>query len=74
MAVQSTLVKSGLSLRYKAGIDANGKDINKVKKFSNVKVTAVNQNLFDVATAFSPLMKYPTLDVLRTDDSKLINA
>jgi len=73
MAVQSTLVKSGLSLRYKAGVDANGKDINKVKKFSNVKVTAVNQNILDVASAFSPLMKYPTLDVLRTDDSKLIN-
>ena len=74
MAVQSTLVKSGLSLRYKAGIDANGKDINKVKKFSNVKVTAINQNLFDVATAFSPLMKYPTLEVLRTDDSAIVNA
>ena len=74
MAVQSTLVKSGLSLRYKAGVDAAGKDINKVKKFSNVKVTAVNQNLFDVAAAFSPLMKYPTLEILRTDDNKLMNA
>ena len=74
MAVQTTLVNSGLSLRYKTGIDKNGKDLNKVKKFSNVKVTAVNQNLHDVATAFSPLMRYPTLDILRTDDSVIINA
>ena len=74
MAVQTTLVNSGLSLRYKTGIDQNGKDIIKAKKFSNVKVTAVNQNLYDVATAFSPLMRYPTLDILRTDDSALMNA
>jgi hypothetical protein len=56
MAVQTTLVNTGLSLRYKTGIDQNGKDIIKAKKFSNVKVTAVNQNLYDVAAAFSPLM------------------
>ena len=74
MAVQTTLVNTGLSLRYKTGIDQNGKDIIKAKKFSNVKVTAVNQNLFDVATAFSPLMRYPALDVLRTDDSAIMNA
>jgi len=74
MAVQTTLVKSGLNLRYKAGIDGNGKDIIKVKKFSNVKVTAVNQNLYDVSAAFSPLMKYPTLEILRTDDSEIVSA
>ena len=74
MAIKTTLVNTGLSLRYKTGIDQNGKDIIKAKKFSNVKVTAVNQNLHDVATAFSPLMRYPYFDVLRTDDSSIINA
>jgi predicted histidine transporter YuiF (NhaC family) len=73
MAAQTTLVGTSLSLKYKAGIDQSGKDINKVKKFSNVKVTAVNQNLLDVATAFIPLMTYPTLQVLRTDDSSIVN-
>ena len=73
MAVQTTLIGTSLSLKYKAGVDQSGKDMFKVKKFSNVKVTAVNQNLLDVATAFIPLMKYPILEVLRTDDSSIVN-
>jgi predicted histidine transporter YuiF (NhaC family) len=73
MAAQTTLVGTSLSLKYKAGVDQAGKDINKVKKFSNVKVTVVNQNLLDVATAFIPLMSYPILDVLRTDESSIVN-
>lgn len=74
MAVETTLIKSGLSMRYKEGIDERGNDINKIKKFSNIKVTAVNANLHDVAAAFSPLMKYPTLEVMRTDESVIISA
>jgi len=74
MAVQSTQIKSALSLRYKEGVDANGKDIIKTKKFSNIKIVADNQGLLDVATALSPLMKYPIVEILRSNDSKLINA
>jgi hypothetical protein len=73
MAAQTTLIGTSLSLKYKAGVDQSGKDMFKVKKFSNVKVTAVNQNLLDVAAAFIPLMKYPTLEVLRTDESSIVN-
>ena len=69
MAAETTLVGTSLSLTYKAGVDAKGNDINKVKKFSNVKIAAPNQNLLDVAQALSPLMKYPTLRDLRTDDN-----
>ena len=74
MAVQSTQIKSALSLRYKEGVDANGKDIIKTKKISNIKIVADNQGLLDVATALSPLMKYPIVEILRSNDSKLINA
>ena len=74
MAVQSTQIKSALSLRYKEGVDANGKDIIKTKKFSNIKIVADNQGLLDVATALSPLMKYPIVEILRSNDNVLVNA
>ena len=74
MAVQSTQIKSALSLKFKEGVDANGKDILKTKKFSNIKVTADNQGLYDVAAALTPLLKYPVVEILRSNDSDLYNA
>jgi len=74
MAVQSIQIKSSLSLRYKEGVDSKGKDIIKTKKFSNIKVVADNQGLYDVAVAITPLMKYPIVEVLRSNDSVLNNA
>jgi hypothetical protein len=73
MAVQSTLAKSALTLRYKEGMDLNGNDIIKGKKYTNVKITAADQNIYDVSAAFNPLMKYPVVEVLRTNDSTLVN-
>ena len=73
MAVQSTLLKSALTMKYKEGVDTNGNDIIRLKKFSNVKVTATNQSIFDVSEAFAPLMKYPVLETQRSDDNILIN-
>ena len=71
MAVKSTLIKSALSLRYKEGVDTNGEDIIKTKKFSNLKVTATDENIFNVAAAFSPLMKYPVLESVRSNENAL---
>jgi hypothetical protein len=74
MAVDSTQIKSSLTIKYKDGVDSNGKDILKTKKYSNIKLTAADQNLLDVATAFNPLMKYPIQEVVRSNDSVLVNA
>ena len=71
MAVQSTLAKSALSLKYKEGVDTNGKDIIRTKKFSNIKVTAADQDIFDISDAFTSLMLYPVSEVLRSDDCLL---
>jgi hypothetical protein len=73
MAVQSTLLKSSLTLKYKEGVDVNGSDIIRSKKFSNVKVTATAQDVYDTAAVFGPLMKYPVLEMLRSDDNLLTN-
>ena len=74
MAVQSTQTKSALTLKYKSGIDANGKDLVKSKKFSNIKLAATDQGLYDVAVALTPLMKYPIVDIVRSNDNTLTNA
>lgn len=74
MAVQSTLAKSALALRYISGVDSKGNDVIKAKKFTNVKVEATAQNIYDAAQALAPLMKYPMSEIVRTDDSVLINA
>ena len=73
MAVQNTLAKSALSLKYKEGVDLNGKDIMRTKKFSNIKVTAADQDIFDISDAFTSLMLYPVSEVLRSDDNMLTN-
>jgi hypothetical protein len=73
MAVQSSVVKSALTLKYKEGVDLSGNDIIKGKKFSNVKTDAVDADVYALANAVTPLMKYPVIDVVRSDDSILIN-
>jgi hypothetical protein len=73
MAAQSTLSQTALSIRYKDGVDANGKDVIKTRKFTNVKVMATAQNIYDTAAAFGQLMKYPITEVVRTDDTVLTN-
>lgn len=73
MAVQASVIKSALSLKYKEGVDEGGKDIFKTKKFSNVKTSAADEDIYAVAATFEPLMKYPVAEILRTDDSMLVN-
>lgn len=73
MAVQSTLVNTGMSIRYKAGIDAQGNDIVKGKKFANVKVTAADEDLLFVGTTIGTLMKDEVLEIVRSNESLIVN-
>ena len=73
MAVSSSPLSSALNLKYKSGVDAKGKDVFAVKKFSNVKVASTDQDVFDTANAFAPLMQYPISAISRTNDNVLIN-
>jgi hypothetical protein len=74
MAVQSTLVNSAMSIKYKTGIDAQGKDIVKAKKYSNIKVTAADEDILFVATTLGTLMKDEVLEIVRSNDSNIVNA
>lgn len=74
MALNSVLAQSSMTLKYKDGIDLTGKDVIKAKKFSNIKMTADDQSIFDTANALAPLLKYELTDILRSDDNVLVNA
>jgi hypothetical protein len=73
MAVQSTLVNTGMSIRYKSGIDALGNDIVKAKRFSNVKVAAADADILLVATTLGTLMKDEVLEIVRSNESLIVN-
>jgi hypothetical protein len=73
MVVQSTLVNTGMSIRYKTGIDALGNDIVKAKKFSTVKVAAADDAILLVATTLGTLMKDEVLEIVRSNESLIIN-
>lgn len=63
MAVQSILIGSSLSISYKAGIDATGRDLIKTKKYPNIKVTAAASDLLFIGTALDNLMKNKLVEV-----------
>jgi hypothetical protein len=50
MAVVSVPVNTAMSIRYMAGIDLQGNDIIKAKRFSNIKVTAASEDMLSIAT------------------------
>jgi hypothetical protein len=74
MAVLSTIVGTAMSIRYKAGLDSLGNDIIKAKKYPGIKVNAVTEDIFSIATAFGNLMRYEVVEILRSDDSLIASA
>lgn len=73
MALQSTLVNSAMSIRFKSGIDALGKDVVKAKKYSNIKLSAPSEDLLLIGTMLGDLMKHEVLSIVRTDESDIAN-
>lgn len=73
MAIQSTLVNTAISIRFKDGIDAAGNDIVKAKKYSNVKVTALDEDILFIGTTLGSLMKNEVLEIARSNESIIVN-
>ncbi|MDP4179399.1 MAG: DUF1659 domain-containing protein [Bacillota bacterium] len=73
MAIISTTVQSTASLKFKTGVNAQGKDVFKSQKFSNIKTSASNDDIFAVGTSMGTLLMYPVTDILRDDSNQIIN-
>jgi hypothetical protein len=72
MAVVSTKVASALKLTMKVGVDVSGKDKFATKTLSNLKVTAVDEDIFAVGEAISNLKTYPLFGIDREDQFSLV--
>ncbi|MBW9158651.1 DUF1659 domain-containing protein [Clostridium sp. FP2] len=74
MAVKSTKVASSLKLTMVVGVDIKGKEKHGTKKLSNLKVTAVDEDIFAVGQAISNIKNYPLVGLDREDQYSLVNA
>ena len=72
MAVVATKIKSAVQINYLTGTDGKGVDIIKGQKFSNVKIDALDQAIFDTATALAPMISYPMTGIQKTDIFELV--
>jgi len=73
MAVKSTKVASVLKLTMKVGVDIKGKDKYATKRLTNLKVAAVDEDIFAVGQAISNIKTYPLFGLDREDQFSLVN-
>ena len=73
MAVVSTKVSSDLKLTMKTGVDEKGNDKFVTKTLSNLKVTALDEDIFAVGEAISNIKTYPLFGLGREDQFSLSN-
>ena len=72
MAVASTKVASALKLTMKVGVDDSGKDKFATKTLSNIKVAAVDEDIFAIGAAISNIKTYPLFGIDREDQYSLV--
>lgn len=65
MAVTKAYLNKRLETRLNTGLDEDFNPIYKTRSWSNIKATATDQNLFDLAGEISALQIH-TLDAVRT--------
>ncbi|WML32629.1 DUF1659 domain-containing protein [Clostridium sp. OS1-26] len=74
MAATSTKLQTTLVLKYKDGVDEKGKELIKNQRFSKVKTTASEQDVYDVALEIQKLLGKTLDEVIREDQSSIMNA
>jgi len=72
MAVVSTKVASSLKLTVQTGIDAKGKDKFATKTMGNIKVDALDADIFAIGKAISDIKTFPLSGIERQDQYSLV--
>jgi len=72
MAIIANQSDSKLTLVLDAGLDENNKEIVKNKTFANVKTSATNENVYEVATALAGIQKYTLKNVKKYEEYDLV--
>ena len=71
MAVVKTPQESRIGIKVANGTSASGAAQYKTLRFSNVKPTATDQDMYDVAVSLSGLMASALVEIVRTDEANL---
>ncbi|MBV7271443.1 DUF1659 domain-containing protein [Clostridium sp. PL3] len=74
MAATATKLQTALVIKYKDGVDAKGKEKIKSMKFSKVKTSAKDQDIYDVSIELGKLLGKTLDEVVREDQSGIVNA
>lgn len=74
MAAKTTLLNTSVILKYKDGLDEEGKEIIKRQTFSNIKIDAAVQDIYDVAGEIEKLLGKTLEELIRQDESGITNA
>lgn len=72
MAIIANQADTKIKLVLDAGIDENNKEITKNKTIANVKTTATNDNIYEVATALAGLQTYTLKNIKRYEEYDLV--
>jgi hypothetical protein len=73
MAVTSNKTDCSMVIRYNEGVDQYGVELVKSQKFSGIKTTALDQDIYDVAKALETLMPTAVVEIVRNDENALMN-
>jgi hypothetical protein len=71
MAVVKTPQNSRIGIVIANGVSSTGAEPVKTLRFSNVKPTATDQDMYDVAVSLSGLMASSLVEIVRTDEANL---
>lgn len=71
MAVTSTVKRTRLQLKMNTGNDDKGKAIIRSKTYSNIKVNALDENIYGVGLALAGLQMHPVDIIQRLNDVEL---
>ena len=73
MAVAKTSEESKISIRVVNGTNATGGNVYKTMSFSNVKPTALDQDIYDVGFSLAGLQSKSLVEIIRADQASLIS-
>ncbi|GAB6158814.1 DUF1659 domain-containing protein [Desulfotomaculum varum] len=73
MAVVKQSYSCSMKLRYQNGVNAQGDPVFINSTYSKVKVTAADQDIYDVAQAINSLQSRTLVAVNRVDDNQLVS-
>lgn len=71
VAAQSTKMQTALVLKYKDGVDGEGKDIIKSQKFSNVKTSATDDQIYGTALEVQKLTGKDMDEIVKIDQNSI---